>query len=84
MNKPPQLNMPREIDLTLTIPVECDECKGQAFQQAMMLRKVSALLSGNGEEGFMPVMVFACVKCGHINNEFIPVEIRPKPAIKLS
>ena len=82
MNKPPQLNIQKEIDLTLTTPVECDECKGQAFQQAMMLRKVSAIVAG--EEGYIPVGVFACMKCGHINRQFIPEEIRPKPAIKLS
>lgn len=84
MNRPPQLNIQKQIDLTLTSPVECDRCKSQAFQQAMMLRKVSAIVTGEGEDGYMPVGVFACVACGHINDQFIPEEIKSKPAIKLS
>ena len=34
------------------------------------MRKLSALLSPHGKETMMPVQVFACAKCGHINDDF--------------
>lgn len=76
MEKPKIL--PTQLDLKQTAPVICDECKGEAFQEAIILRKVSALLTGTGREGFIPVQVFACVKCGHVNESFVPIELRTK------
>ena len=68
--------IPTEIDLKNTAPTVCDQCGGEAFQEAMMLRKVSALLSGTGKEGYLPVQIMACVKCGNINQQFLPQELR--------
>jgi hypothetical protein len=31
---------------------------------------MSALLSPHGKETMIPMQVFACAKCGHINNDF--------------
>ena len=36
----------------------------------MMLKRLSALVSPNGQEAIVPVMAFACDSCGHINDEF--------------
>lgn len=69
------------LDITQTTPEVCDNCNGQAFRDALLLRKVSALLTETGKEGYLPIQVFACVKCGHVNSHFIPEEIRPKPSI---
>ena len=33
-------------------------------------RRLSALLSPHGKETMIPMQVFACAKCGHINKEF--------------
>ena len=35
-----------------------------------MLRKMSAIVSQNGQETIIPMAVFACEKCGHVNEEF--------------
>ena len=34
------------------------------------MRKMSALVSPNGQETIIPMAVFACEKCGHVNSEF--------------
>ena len=34
------------------------------------MRKMSALVSPNGQETIIPMAVFACEKCGHVNKEF--------------
>lgn len=78
MNTPfRQNNTPGQgIDITQTSPTTCESCGKEAFQEAVILRKISALLSPTGKEGFVPVQVFACISCGHVNNDFLPKELR--------
>ena len=63
------------IDLTHAKTLECEECGCKGFKQTLMLKKLSALLSPNGQESMIPVAVFACEKCSHINKEFLDAEI---------
>ena len=49
---------------------ECDECKAKTFKQSLMLKKLSGILSPNGQDQIVPIMVFACESCGHVNKEF--------------
>ena len=62
------------VDVSQTTPVKCEKCENQTFKQALLLRKVSALVSPNGQEQYVPVAVFACEKCGHVNSEFEKME----------
>ena len=63
------------IDLTHATNIICEECDGMGFRQTMMLKKLSPLVSPNGKEAIVPVMVFACDSCGHINEEFQKADI---------
>ena len=38
-----------------------------------LMRKMSALVAPNGQETIIPMAVFACEKCGHVNKEFADV-----------
>ena len=62
------------IDVSQTVPVKCEKCENQTFKQTLFLRKGSALVSPNGQEQYIPVGVFACEKCGHVNAEFEKME----------
>ena len=62
------------VDISQTTPVKCDKCENQTFKQTLLLRKVSALISPNGQEQYVPVAVFACEKCSHVNAEFEKME----------
>lgn len=63
------------VDISQTSPVLCEECGHPYFEQAVVLRKVSGLLTGQGAKpSYVPIPVFACKKCGHVNSEFQPVE----------
>jgi hypothetical protein len=73
----PQRVIQKQLDIKQTTEVLCDECKNKSFTEALLFRRVSALMTDTGKEGFMPIQVFACVKCGHVNNAFIPEELRP-------
>ena len=64
------------IDLTHAKTLECERCGCKGFKQTMMLKKLSPLVSPNGQEAIIPVGVFACDSCGHINKEFQEAEIK--------
>ena len=66
--------MQQTIDVSQTTPVKCESCENQTFKQTIILRKLSALVSPTGQETLIPVAVFACEKCGHVNAEFEKME----------
>ena len=64
------------VDLSNATTLECEECKCKAFKQSLMLKKLSALISPTAKESLIPVAVFVCEQCGHINKEFQDAEIQ--------
>ena len=68
----PQMN----IDFSQTTAEVCEneECKNDTFVQVYKMRKLSALLSPNGQETMIPIQAFGCAECGHINKGFLPKE----------
>jgi hypothetical protein len=62
------------IDMSQTTAETCESCKNDTFIQVFKMRKLSALLSPAGQESMIPIQVFACAKCGHINKGFLPQE----------
>ena len=72
MNNPQQPQM--KVDINKTTPEICESCENDTFTQVFKMRKLSALLSPTGEPTMIPIQVFACAKCGHINKGFLPKE----------
>ena len=62
------------IDFSQTTAEVCGKCENETFVQVYQMRKLSALLSPTGKPTMIPIQVFACAKCGHINPEFLPKE----------
>ena len=70
----PQGQRQVNVDMSQTSEMKCDECENNTFKQTIMLRKMSAIVSPNGQETIIPMAVFACDKCNHVNDEFIKSE----------
>lgn len=76
----PKLNITAK-DLTT---LECENCKGTIFAEGLIIKTISAILTGNGKEGMMPIPAFYCVKCHEPVDKFLPEEMRKKSnSIKL-
>ena len=73
MNNPQQPTM--NVDFSQTTAEICEECKNDVFIPAFKMRKLSALLAPSGKATMVPMQVFACAKCGHINDAFLPKNI---------
>tara|TARA_R100000455_G_C6175839_1_gene55515 strand:+ start:118 stop:339 length:222 start_codon:yes stop_codon:yes gene_type:complete len=66
----PQMN----VGFEQTDPIICENCGGDVFVPAFLLRKVSALVSPTAKDTVLPVQLFACIKCNHVNEDMLPVE----------
>ena len=55
-----------------TTPVKCEKCGCQIFETTYVLRRMSRLLIGESQDALIPITVFTCKKCGHLNSEFVP------------
>ena len=65
--------MQEQIDFSKTSEVQCERCENNTFKQTLLIRKMSALASPSGQETIIPMQVFSCEKCGHVNKEFSDV-----------
>ena len=63
------------VDLSHAKTLKCEQCGCLGFKQTLMLKKLSPLISPNGQEAIVPVAAFCCEQCGHINKEFQDAEI---------
>lgn len=66
----------QNVDINQTAAVTCDECSEIYFEQTLLIRKASGILTGQSKPSYIPIPVFACKSCGHVNGEFLPKEIR--------
>ena len=62
------------VDFSQTTAEVCESCGNDTFTQVFRMRKLSALLSPTGTEAMIPIQVYACAKCSHINPGFLPKE----------
>jgi uncharacterized Zn finger protein len=60
------------INLEDTTEITCDQCSNATFHEAVLLRSISRFITGTAQDGMMPIPVFACDKCGHVNDRFMP------------
>lgn len=69
-------NQQIKLSLDQTLEVVCEKCGNLFFDEVLHIRKISGILTGTGNSSYMPIPLFACTKCKHVNKEFLPVELR--------
>tara|TARA_B100000123_G_C25563118_1_gene354970 strand:- start:72 stop:305 length:234 start_codon:yes stop_codon:yes gene_type:complete len=76
MTMKPKQPLPQQVnvDLSQAEDVKCSKCGHDVFVPVFLVKKISAIMSPNGQEIIAPMQVFGCNKCGHINEEFMPRE----------
>lgn len=70
--------MEQELNISLdkTTEMVCDECNNPTFKQVLLLRKASRFVTGTAQDALIPVPLFACDKCGHVNESFLPLSLK--------
>ncbi|HCI72238.1 MAG TPA: hypothetical protein DHV30_17220 [Balneola sp.] len=59
------------IDLNNVDNIKCDECENETFTPVFMIKYLSALMSPSGQDTMIPVQLFKCSKCAHVNERFL-------------
>jgi hypothetical protein len=70
---PPPMAPQMNVDLSKAEDVVCEKCGNYTFEQVMLMKRISALVSPTGKEAIVPIPTFACNACGFINKQFLPV-----------
>ena len=55
-----------QVDLKQADTMKCSDCNNYLFITSFILKKLSALLSPNGQEALIPVQVYSCGNCGKV------------------
>jgi len=61
-----------EMDFSMAETFVCEQCNNDQFVMHYLIKRFSALMSPTGREMIVPMQVFSCTKCNHINDEFLP------------
>ena len=65
------MNQNINIDLNNVDNIKCDECDNETFVPVFVIKHLSALVSPTGQETMVPVQLFKCSKCDHVNEKFL-------------
>ena len=89
-----QINMATENMKTIlsrSQTVTCEKCNNYTFLQVVVVKRISPIISPSGEEVMVPMQALSCIKCDHVNEQFLPSEAisdilkkeeKPKPKRK--
>ena len=68
--KPLRKQQQQQVDLSQAETMKCDHdsCENSLFIESYVLKRISALISPTGQEGIVPIQVFACGSCGELKN----------------
>ncbi len=58
----------QSVDLSQAETMKCESCENSLFIESYVLKRISALVSPTGQEGVVPIQVFACGSCGELKN----------------
>ena len=53
------------IDMSQTTSLKCEKCGNSTFKSTIILRRMSSIMSVDGQETIFPIAVFCCEKCGN-------------------
>ena len=54
------------VDLKDAETIKCKSCNNYLFITSFILKRLSALVSPNGQEALIPVQVYSCGNCGEV------------------
>jgi len=67
-----QMNQQIVSQLKNATDATCDECSCTKFVPVFIIKRLSALVSPTAQDMNIPIQLFQCSECGHINKEWLP------------
>ena len=69
-----QLNQQIAAQLKNAENAKCEECSCTSFSPVFIIKRLSALISPTGQDMNVPIQLFQCTECKHVNKEWLPDE----------
>ena len=66
MRKLKKPNSQVKVDLRDAETIKCKDCNNYLFITSYVLKRLSAIVSPNGQEALIPVQVYSCGNCGKL------------------
>ena len=64
--------------------LSCEKCGCELMKQVMVIKVISRLATGDSRDTFVPVPVFACNSCNHVNKLFADeLKINTVPQVQI-
>ena len=83
----PQKPLPKaqvKVDLKDAETIKCKSCNNYLFITSFILKRLSALVSPNGQEALIPVQVYSCGNCGKVPSSMLKdVGLDEPPSIEM-
>lgn len=51
--------------------IACEKCECEYFSPVFAIKHLSAIISPVGKELNVPLQLFRCADCGHVNEDFL-------------
>ena len=74
MSMHPKKPLPKaqvKVDLAQAETMKCEYCENYLFISSTIIKRLSALVSPNGQEALIPVQVYSCGNCGEVAEGFL-------------
>jgi len=66
------LSKPKQtVDLSKADTLQCEKCDNYLFITSFVIKRISAIMSPNGQEGLIPVQVYSCGNCGAVPKKLL-------------
>ena len=62
-----------QVNLKQADTIKCNDCNNYLFITSFILKKLSAIVSPNGQEALVPVQVYSCGNCGKVAEGMLDV-----------
>ena len=74
MNMKAQKPLPQakpKVDLSTAETMKCEQCGSTLFNTSFIIKRISAIVSPNGQEAIVPIQVYSCDGCSKVPSIFL-------------
>ena len=60
-----------KVDLSTAETMKCEQCGSTLFNTSFIIKRISAIVSPNGQEAIVPIQVYRCDGCSKVPSIFL-------------
>jgi len=65
------INPQVQFDISQAETMKCEQCGSTLFNTSFIIKRISAIVSPNGQEAIVPIQVYSCDGCSKVPSIFL-------------